>query len=230
MRRALVVTILGLAAIALLLMPVASYANEPFKDYKDSYFGVSNKAAAVPSEFDQTEAAIAKAEKSAGAKMCADKLAQAKALAKKGVETYWSCRTAEGLAMLADARKLAQEVEACKPAGPKEVIVLTGVNFAFNSAELTPQSKAILDNQVAKLKANKGAKVQVAGHCDIVGSDAYNQKLSEKRAQSVMNYFISQGIDGNLMTVVGYGKFKPIAPNDTEEGRAKNRRVELHIF
>ena len=222
MRRTLVVTVLGLAAIALVLMPVGAYA-------KSSYFGVPNKAVAYPKEFDQTDEAIAKAEKSGGAKMCADKLAKAKALAKKGVETYWICRTDEAMAMLAEARKLAQETEKCS-AGPREVIVLTGVNFAFNSDQLTPQSKTILDNQVAKLKASPGTKVQVAGHCDIVGSDAYNQTLSEKRAKSVMNYFISKGVDAKSLTAVGYGKFKPIAPNDTEEGRAKNRRVELHIF
>ena len=224
MRRALVVSMLALAAIALVLMPVGAYA-------KTSYFGVPNKAAAYPNEFDQTEAAIAKAEKSAGAKICPEKLAKARELAKKGVETYWTCRDKEGLAMLAEARKLAQEAEACKTAAvPKEVIVLTGVNFAFNSDQLTPQSKGILDNQVAKLKASPAVKVQVAGHCDVVGSDAYNQQLSEKRAKSVMNYFISKGIDAKSLTAVGYGKFKPVAPNDTEEGRAKNRRVELHIF
>jgi outer membrane protein OmpA-like peptidoglycan-associated protein len=223
MRRALIVIVLGVAAIALLLMPVTSYA-------KSSYFGVPNQAISYPAEFDQTDAAIAKAEKSPGARACADKIAKAKELAKKGVETYWACRTKEGLAMLADARKLAQEAETCAPAGPKEVIILSGVNFAFNSDKLTPESKAILDKQVAKIKADPGMKVQVAGHTDIIGSDAYNQKLSEKRAKAVMDYFISQGIPASRLSSVGYGKTKPIAPNNTDEGRAKNRRVELHIF
>ena len=223
MKRALIVTVLGLVAIAFLLMPVASYA-------KSSYFGVPNQAIAYPAEFDQTDAAIAKAEKSPGAAKCPDMIAKAKALAKKGVETYWACRTQEGLAMLAEARKLAQAAETCAPAGPKEVVILTGVNFAFNSDKLTPASRAILDKQVAKIKADPAMKVQVAGHCDIVGSDAYNQKLSEKRAKAVMDYFISEGISASRLSSVGYGKFKPIAPNDTEEGRAKNRRVELHIF
>ena len=223
MRRALIVTVLGVAAIALLLMPVASYA-------KTSYFGVPNQAISYPAEFDQTDAAIAKAEKSPGARACADKIAKAKELAKKGVETYWACRTKEGLAMLADARKLAQAAETCAPAGPKEVIILSGVNFAFNSDKLTPASKSVLDAQVAKLKANPAIKVQVAGHTDIVGSDAYNQKLSEKRAKAVMDYFISQGIPVSRLSSVGYGKSKPIASNNTDEGRAKNRRVELHIF
>jgi outer membrane protein OmpA-like peptidoglycan-associated protein len=223
MKRATVVVIVVLAAVALLLMPGASYA-------KDSYFGVPNKALAYPDEFDQTDAAIAKAEQSPGARACSDKIAQAKALAKKGVETYWSCRTKEGLAMLAEARKLAQQAETCAPSGPKQVVVLKGVNFAFNSDQLTAKSKEILDQWVAKLKADPTSKVQVAGHTDSVGSDAYNQKLSERRAQSVVNYFVSQGVAADRMKAVGYGKTKPIASNATEEGRAENRRVELHIF
>jgi outer membrane protein OmpA-like peptidoglycan-associated protein len=223
MKRATVVVIIVLAAVALLLVPGASYA-------KNSYFGVPNKAIAYPNEFDETDAAIAKAEQSPGAKTCPDKIAKAKALAKKGVETYWACHTKEGLAMLAEARVLAHEAEMCAPSGPKEVVVLKGVNFAFNSAELTLNSREILDQWVAKLKADPTIKVQVAGHTDSVGSDAYNQDLSERRAQSVVNYFVSKGVGADRLKAVGYGKTKPIASNATEEGRAENRRVELHIF
>jgi outer membrane protein OmpA-like peptidoglycan-associated protein len=214
-----------LAAVALLLMPGASFA-------KNSYFGVPNLAMAYPDEFDQTDAAIAKAEQSPGAKACPDKIAQARALAKQGVETYWACRTQEGLALLAQARKLAQEAESCQAAkpAPKEVVILKGVNFAFNSAELTPQSKGILDQWVAKLKGDPTIKVEVAGHTDSVGSDAYNQGLSQRRAGAVVNYFVSQGVAADRLKAVGYGKSKPIATNATEAGRAENRRVELHIF
>ena len=219
MRRALIVTVLGLTAIALLLMPVASYA-------KSSYFGVPNQAISYPAEFDQTEAAIAKAEKSPGAAKCADKIAKAKALAKKGVETFWACRTDEAMKMLADARKLAQEAETCAPG--TTVVVLTGVNFAFNSDKLTPMSRGILDRQVTKIKASPGMKVKVVGHTCDIGSDAFNQKLSEKRAKAVMDYFIAEGIEANRLSYEGRGKMNPIASNDTEEGKAKNRRVELH--
>jgi outer membrane protein OmpA-like peptidoglycan-associated protein len=200
----------------------------PFSAYgKSSYFGVPNQAIAVPPEFDQTENAINQAEKSPGAKACQDKIAKAKQLAKEGAETYWQCRTAAGLAMLAEARKLAQEAEVC---GPKEIIVLKGVNFAFNSAELTPKSKGILDQWVARIKGDKTIRVEVAGHTDYIGSDAYNQKLSERRAKSVVDYFVSQGVPADRLKAVGYGKTKPIASNKTEEGRAENRRVELQIF
>ena len=218
MRRALIGTVLGVAAIALLLMPVASYA-------KTSYFGVPNQAISYPAEFDQTDAAIAKAEKSA--LKCPDRLAQAKALAKKGVETFWACRTAEAMKMLADARRLAQEAETCAAPAPT-VVILTGVNFAFNSDKLTPMSRGILDKQVTKIKANPSMKVKVVGHTDEIGSDAYNQKLSERRAKAVMDYFIAEGIEANRLSYEGRGKMSPIASNATEEGRAKNRRVELH--
>jgi OOP family OmpA-OmpF porin len=136
----------------------------------------------------------------------------------------------EGLALLAEARKLAQEAEACGPAKPKQVIILKGVNFAFNSTELTPQSKGILDEWVAKIKADKTIRVEVAGHTDSIGSDAYNQKLSEGRAKSVVDYFVSQGVSADRLKAVGYGKTKPVASNATDEGRAQNRRVELQIF
>lgn len=219
MRKAIVI---GLA-IVFCFIAAASYA-------KSSYFGVPNKAIAYPSEFDQTDEAIMKAEKSPGAKRCPDKLAQAREMAKQGVETYWSCRTKEGLAMLAQARKLAQEAEACAPGAPKEIVVLKGVNFAFNSTELTPQSKGILDEWVTRIKGDKTIRVEVAGHTDSVGSDAYNQKLSEGRAKSVVDYFVSQGVSVDRLKAVGYGKTKPVASNKTDEGRAQNRRVELHIF
>jgi outer membrane protein OmpA-like peptidoglycan-associated protein len=219
MRRVLVI---GLA-IVFCFIAAAAYA-------KSSYFGVPNKAIAYPPEFDQTDEAIMKAEKSPGAKACPDKLAQAKAMAKQGVETYWACNTAGGLAMLAQARKLAEEAEVCGPAKPKEIVVLKGVNFAFNSSELTPKSKEILNQWVARIKGDQTIRVEVAGHTDSVGSDAYNQKLSERRAKAVVDYFVSQGVPADRLKAVGYGKTKPVASNKTEEGRAQNRRVELQIF
>jgi len=80
-----------------------------------SYFGVPSKAIGVPDQFGQTEAAIASAENSEGAKYCPEKIARAKALAKEGVETYWACRTAEAMDLLFQARKLAKEAESCQP-------------------------------------------------------------------------------------------------------------------
>ena len=217
MKRAVLFTIIGVVAIAFCLMPMASYA-------KTSYFGVPNKALGYPEDFDQTEAAIAKAEQSPGAKSCPEKLAQAKELARKGVEAYWACHTQEGLDLLAKARQLAKEAELCKT-----VHLTGGVHFAFDSAGLTAQGRAVLDDEIATLKANPNMKVELAGHTCSIGSEAYNQKLSERRAKSAYNYLVSNGIAAERLTMVGYGETRPAFSNDTEEGRSKNRRVELII-
>jgi len=88
-----------------------------------SYFGVPNRAAGVPEEFGQTQAAIAKAERSSGAQYCPEKITKAKELAKKGVETYWACRTKEAMGLLAEARAVAASAEMCQaPPKPAPVV------------------------------------------------------------------------------------------------------------
>ncbi|MEJ2066710.1 MAG: OmpA family protein [Deltaproteobacteria bacterium] len=226
--------VFGLIAV-FLLTPLVAYAGDtvdlsPGQDTidlrptKGSYFGVPNRAVGVPEDFPQTEAAINKAEQSPGAKSCPEKLAQAKDLAKEAAEIYWDCRTKEALAALAQARKLAREVEMCK------TITLSGdVHFAFDSSELTAAGKATLDDLIPGLQANPNMKIELAGHTDSIGSEQYNQGLSERRAKSAYNYFVSKGIAADRMTTVGYGELRPVASNATDEGRAKNRRVEITI-
>jgi OOP family OmpA-OmpF porin len=109
----------------------------------------------------------------------------------------------------------------------KKTLVLEGVNFEYDSATLTPGSLAVLDTVAASLKDWPEVRVEIGGHTDSRGSDAYNEKLSEKRAASVLEYLASKGIDAARMAAKGYGESKPIADNATDEGRAKNRRVEL---
>jgi len=104
---------------------------------------------------------------------------------------------------------------------------LKGVNFAFDSAALTPESSAMLDDAVKILQRHPELSVEVAGHTDNIGSAAYNQRLSERRARSVADYLIAHGVDGANITVKGYGESDPVADNGTAEGRAANRRVEL---
>ncbi|MEO0102562.1 MAG: OmpA family protein [candidate division WOR-3 bacterium] len=105
------------------------------------------------------------------------------------------------------------------------------VLFDFNKATIKSESYRGLDEAAQILKDNPKISVEIQGHTDNIGSDAYNQKLSERRAQAVANYFISQhGIDANRLRTKGYGESKPIAPNDTEEGRALNRRVEFVVI
>ena len=107
-------------------------------------------------------------------------------------------------------------------------IVLPGVTFAFNSAELLPGATAILDREVIpELKADPDLQVLVEGHTDAVGNDTYNEKLSGQRAGSVWKYLVSKGISSSRIQAKGLGESDPVASNDSAEGRAKNRRVEI---
>jgi outer membrane protein OmpA-like peptidoglycan-associated protein len=109
----------------------------------------------------------------------------------------------------------------------KKKIVLRGVNFDFDKSTLQPQGKPILDEAARILKENPSINVQVQGHTDSVGTDAYNLRLSDRRAATVKNYLVSQGVAASRLTTKGFGEANPVASNDTADGRAQNRRVEL---
>ncbi|QXI39600.1 OmpA family protein [Pseudomonas xantholysinigenes] len=118
------------------------------------------------------------------------------------------------------------------PVATPEVITLDDqgqVLFAFDSAELTAGAQQRLHSLLPKLNDPSVTSVKVVGHTDSVGSDSYNQKLSERRASSVAEYLISQGLAPTKVTSQGRGEAEPVADNDTDEGRAHNRRVELHL-
>jgi outer membrane protein OmpA-like peptidoglycan-associated protein len=106
-------------------------------------------------------------------------------------------------------------------------IALYGVLFDFNKAVLKPESDSVLQRVLAMLQANASLKVEVQGHTDNVGNDAYNQTLSEARANSVMAWLTAHGVAAARLTAKGYGETMPVASNNTDEGRAKNRRVEI---
>ncbi|HEX2590577.1 MAG TPA: OmpA family protein [Rhizomicrobium sp.] len=106
-------------------------------------------------------------------------------------------------------------------------VALLGVLFDFNKSTLKPESDATLQSVLGLLKKDAALKVEVQGHTDNVGGDAYNQTLSEARAKSVMAWLTQHGIAAARLTFKGYGKTVPVATNDTDEGRAKNRRVEI---
>lgn len=110
-----------------------------------------------------------------------------------------------------------------------ESIVLRGVNFEFNQARLTPNAKAILDAVADELVVRPDLEVEFGGHTDAKGSDTYNQKLSDARAKSVVEYLASKGVETSRMTALGYGATRPIADNSSDEGRELNRRVELKV-
>jgi outer membrane protein OmpA-like peptidoglycan-associated protein len=108
-----------------------------------------------------------------------------------------------------------------------EVVTLKGVNFANNSATLTPESTAVLDQAAAGLIRRGDMKVEVAGHTDNRGAAAYNRDLSQRRAEAVRSYLVSKGVNGGNLSARGYGPDSPVADNKTANGRAENRRVEL---
>jgi len=110
------------------------------------------------------------------------------------------------------------------------VIALDNVHFDFDKATLRPEGLAILDKAAGLLKQYERVVVEVAGHTDSVGSDQYNQGLSERRAATVKDYLVGQGITATRLTSHGYGEAQPVATNDTDEGRALNRRVELIVL
>jgi OmpA-OmpF porin, OOP family len=123
-------------------------------------------------------------------------------------------------------------VKPVEPAPQTEVITLSdagNVLFDFDKSDLTPAAKAQLDTLMDKLRNADVVSIKVIGHTDSKGSDAYNQALSERRASSVAAYLLSQGLAPNKLTSEGRGESEPVADNASDEGRAKNRRVELHI-
>lgn len=113
------------------------------------------------------------------------------------------------------------------PEAEARTLTFHDVNFEFNKATLTPASTAILDDVVSSLEAFDTITIEIRGHTDNVGGNEYNLRLSQARAESVMNYMAGKGIARDRMRAVGFGEEKPIADNATEEGRAQNRRVEM---
>jgi OOP family OmpA-OmpF porin len=109
----------------------------------------------------------------------------------------------------------------------KDGFIALYINFETGKSDIKPESQPIIDQMVEMLKENSGLNISIEGHTDDVGSAQSNQILSENRAKSVMNALIAQGIAGSRLSSKGFGASKPIADNRTEEGKAKNRRVEI---
>jgi OOP family OmpA-OmpF porin len=116
----------------------------------------------------------------------------------------------------------AKTADGCPPP-----LVLEGVHFDNNKATLRPEAAAILDKVAVSLKDWGDVNIEVAGHTDSRADDAYNLDLSQRRAETVREYLIGKGISADRLSAKGYGETKPVADNETEEGRFKNRRVEL---
>ncbi|MEF1290807.1 OmpA family protein [Vibrio sp. M260118] len=131
--------------------------------------------------------------------------------------------------------KVVEEVVVAEPVVATPVLktfetqVVDSGAFALNSSELKPESKPMLDELVEFMNKYPQSTVEVTGYTDSSGAASYNQSLSEKRAQTIADVLLKEGIDGSRITAKGEGENNPIASNDTREGRAKNRRVEVVV-
>jgi outer membrane protein OmpA-like peptidoglycan-associated protein len=113
---------------------------------------------------------------------------------------------------------------------PEKVFNLENVHFDIAKATLKPESYKALNELVELLKAKPSMTIEIAGHTDSDGDDDTNMKLSQERAASVVKYLISKGISSTRLTAKGYGETQPVASNDSEEGKKKNRRTEVRII
>jgi outer membrane protein OmpA-like peptidoglycan-associated protein len=136
------------------------------------------------------------------------------------------------------------QVEADRPDAPKpppppkkakvvgkKIEITEKVMFEYNKAEIQEVSNDLLNDVATVLQQNPGiTKIRVEGHTDSDGSDEYNKTLSQDRADAVMKFLVDAGVEESRMEAVGFGEEKPIAPNDSPEGKEKNRRVEFNIL
>ena len=178
---------------------------------------VSKKVDAVASDLEKTQQRVQRAETRIDA---VDKNAQT------GISE------AKGSAQQAMAR--AQDAERAAKGKLLYTVTLSNdkVTFPFNRAEVSSDAKAIIDDAIKPFKAeNRGVYFEIEGHTDATGSEAVNMKLGEERGMAVRNYLASEhGIALSRLSVISYGKSKPVADNKTREGRAQNRRVVIRVL
>lgn len=122
------------------------------------------------------------------------------------------------------------QVAVATPPAPKRKIVLRGVNFDFDKSNIRPDARPILDAAAATLNDDPSLRVAVEGYTDSTGTEEYNMGLSQRRAESVVDYLVDAGVARSRLEPIGMGESDPVATNETEDGRAQNRRVELRIL
>ncbi|NYD88554.1 OmpA family protein [Sphingomonas melonis] len=127
------------------------------------------------------------------------------------------------------ARTAGTDVQVTREGDNLVLNIPSGITFAYDSAEVQPQFRRTLDQVAETLAQYNQTYIDVYGHTDSTGSDAYNQTLSERRATSVADYLASRGVQPARIGMRGFGETQPIASNDTDAGRAANRRVEVKI-
>lgn len=135
-----------------------------------------------------------------------------------------------------DYNKIEEIVKKNTPAASKEKVitsgnwVLVGVNFESGKSNLSPESYPVLVNAVQVLLSNPDMKVEVQGHTDNIGSDSFNKKLSEQRAETVKRFLVAKGVAASRLSTVGVGSSNPVSDNKTAEGRSLNRRIEFKVL
>lgn len=127
------------------------------------------------------------------------------------------------------ARTAGTDVQVIRQGDDLLLNIPSGINFAYNSAAVQPQFQRTLDQVAGVLGEYNRTYIDVYGHTDSTGSDSYNQGLSERRAVSVADYLSGHGVQSARVGTRGFGETQPVASNETEEGRAANRRVEIKI-
>ena len=127
------------------------------------------------------------------------------------------------------ARTAGTDVQVIRRGDDLVLNIPSGITFAYDSADVAPEFRRTLDQVAQTLGQYNQTYIDVYGHTDSTGSDAYNQELSNRRALSVADYLSTNGVQSARIATRGYGETQPIASNDTDAGRAANRRVEIKI-
>jgi outer membrane protein OmpA-like peptidoglycan-associated protein len=191
----------------------------------------ANQQARVNAEQTAQQEAAQRAQAEAAAAQAQAAAAQAQAQAQQAQQAQSAAeQTAEQAARMRE--QLKEQLNAVlqtKETARGLIVNMSDVLFAFNKYDLKPEAREKLAKVSGILLAHPDLKLQVEGYTDNIGSDEYNQKLSEQRADSVRDYLVSQNVQDANVTAAGFGKSDPVADNSTDAGRAQNRRVELVV-
>jgi outer membrane protein OmpA-like peptidoglycan-associated protein len=185
-------------------------------------------------ELPDAEKAVDSARAEGKDKKCPKEFKAAEDMKNKAYDVYWACRTEEAIAIANDAKKMANALCPAPPPPPAPKVIdkmTLELNFDFDKSNIRPDDMAKLQQAVDFVKKYPGSKVKIEGYTDSIGTEEYNQALSERRAETVASYLVKEGAcEQANVSVEGFGEAKPVASNKTKEGRAKNRRVEVLIM